>query len=90
MADEFGQRVRGRQPESLGGWLTRMEESGVLELREFASVMRRDQEAVEAALTYEWSNGQTEGQITRLKFVKRQMYGRASFAPLKKRVLTAA
>lgn len=41
-------------------------------------------------LSYEWSNGQVEGQIHRLKLVKRQMYGRANFDLLKQRVLAAA
>ncbi len=90
MVEAFGQLVRGRHQEGLGPWLTRAEASGVPELRQFAVVMRRDYAAVEAALTYEWSAGQTEGQITRLKFVKRQMYGRASFGLLKQWVLVAA
>lgn len=90
LADEFGQMVRWRKREDLDPWLTRATESPLPEFREFARVMRRDQPAVEAALTLEWSNGQTEGQITRLKFVKRQMYGRAGFRLLKKRVLRAA
>lgn len=90
LAVDFGQLVRQRQRDGLDPWLARAEESGVPEFQEFARVMRRDQAAVEAALTYEWSNGQTEGQITRVKYLKRQMYGRASFRLLKKRVLHAA
>jgi transposase len=43
----------------------------------FASGIIRDQAAVRAALELPWSNGQTEGQNTKLKLVKRQMYGRA-------------
>jgi transposase len=50
----------------------------------------QDQAAVEAALSLEWSNGQVEGQVNRLKFLKRQMYGRASFDLLRARVLHAA
>lgn len=56
----------------------------------FARSLRRDYEAVRATLSYEWSQGQVEGQITRLKLLKRQMYGRASFDLLKQRVLAAA
>jgi transposase len=52
--------------------------------------LRRDLAAVEAALTYEWSNGQTEGQINRLKLLRRQMYGRASLSLLKRRFLQGA
>ncbi len=90
LAEAFGQIVRGRQRERLDPWLTQAEGSNVPEFREFARVMRRDHGAVAAALSAEWSNGQTEGQITRLKAVKRQMYGRAGFGLLKQRVLAAA
>ncbi len=44
----------------------------------FVRVLERDEAAVRAALTYEWSNGQTEGQINRLKFLKRQMVRRVT------------
>jgi transposase len=46
-----------------------------------------DYEAVKNALTYEWSNGQLEGQVNRLKLIKRGMYGRAKFDLLRARVL---
>jgi len=90
LAADFGQLVRQRERDGLDPWLTQADESRVPEFQEFARVMRRDQAAVEAALTLEWSNGQSEGQITRVKYLKRQMYGRASFRLLKKRVLRAA
>lgn len=90
LAVDFGHMVRQRQRDGLDPWLIRAQESKVPEFREFARGIRRDYAAVSAALTVEWSNGQTEGQITRLKFVKRQMYGRAGFQLLKKRVLRAA
>jgi transposase len=61
--------------------------STVPELRTFAQGIRRDQVAVLAALTYEWSQGQVEGQIHRLKLLKRQSYGRAGFDLLRHRVL---
>jgi hypothetical protein len=57
-------------------------------LANFASHLIRDQNAVLAALNTPWSNGPVEGQVHRLKLIKRQMYGRASFALLKLRVLT--
>jgi len=87
---DFGKLLRQRQREGLDPWLRRASESGIAEFREFARTMRRDQAAVETALTDEWSNGQSEGQINRLKYLKRQMYGRASFSLLKKRMLRAA
>ena len=90
MAEEFGELVRARDRQELGPWLGRAVASTLAEFRQFALVLQRDLAAVEAALTYEWSNGQTEGQITKLKLLKRQMFGRASFDLLKKRELKAA
>jgi transposase len=49
-----------------------------------------DGAAVRAALTEPWSNGQAEGQVNRLKLLKRQSYGRAGFDLLRRRVLLAA
>lgn len=76
VALEFGRLVRERDLAALGGWLRKAEESGVAELRGVAVGMRRDRAAIEAALQLPWSQGQTEGQVTRLKLVKRAMYGR--------------
>jgi transposase len=73
---EFGRIVRERDLAALSGWLRQAEGSGVAELRGVAVGMRRDRAAIEAALLLPWSQGQTEGQVTRLKLVKRAMYGR--------------
>jgi transposase len=61
-----------------------------VELRGLASGIKRDDATVEAALTLPWSQGQVEGQLTRLKFLKRQRYGRAHFELLRARVLRRA
>lgn len=53
----------------------------------FVRGLRQDYAAVEQAFSSEWSNGQTEGQVNRLKMLKRQMYGRAGFDLLRVRVL---
>ena len=52
--------------------------------------MSRDRQAVRAAIAEPWSNGQVEGQINRLKLIKRQMFGRAKFDLLRQRVLHGA
>jgi transposase len=62
----------------------------VPELVSFAKGVHRDHRAVQAACTSRWSNGQVEGQINRLKLLKRQMYARANFDLLKARVLHTA
>ncbi len=67
-----------------------MEKQGVPDLQSFAQGLKKDYDAVKAGLTLKWSNGQTEGQVNRLKFLKRQMYGRGSFQLLRKRVLHRA
>lgn len=87
LARWFREMVKERRPERLDDWLDAAEQT---ELESFARSLRKDYEAVRAALSYEWSNGQVEGQIHRLKLVKRQMYGRANFDLLKQRVLAAA
>ena len=60
------------------------------EIASFARGLAADQAAVVAALTEPWSNGQTEGQINRLKTLKRQMYGRANIELLKARLVDAS
>ena len=60
------------------------------ELRNFAKGVKRDAAAIIGAISLPWSNGQTEGQVNRLKTLKRQMYGRGSFDLLRLRFLTAA
>jgi transposase len=76
-----------RQPSQFDRWLKKLEHCGVPELQRFATSLRADLPAVRAAFTLHWSNGQTEGHVNRLKFLKREMYGRASVELLRLRVL---
>ncbi len=62
-------------------------QSKLKEFKSFARGWSEDYEAVMNALRYEWSNGQLEGQVNRLKLIKRMMYGRAKFDLLRARVL---
>ena len=87
LALRFAAMVRERKAGELDRWLT---DAAGSQLRSFADGLRQDQAAVRAALELPWSNGQTEGQITRLKLVKRQMFGRARHDLLRARVLQAA
>lgn len=86
---QFMRIIRERQADALDDWMTATNESGLPEMRGFVTGLRRDLSPVMAALTSEWSNGQTEGQVNRLKLIKRQMYGRAKFDLLRQRVLHA-
>jgi transposase len=90
LAQQFLVLVRQRDLSALDGWLNVCISSSVPELANFASGLQQDEAAVRAALTLPWSTSQVEGQNTRLKLLKRQMYGRASFTLLRQRVLHAA
>jgi len=90
LAQGFGTLVRERDHAALAPWLTQAAASDLPEFERFATVLERDRAAVEAARTSAWSSGQTEGQITKLKLLKRQAYGRASFTLLRKRALRVA
>lgn len=85
---EFREIIRQRQSDRLEDWAGRAQQAGVpRELTSFARGLKADWGAVQAALTMHWSNGQVEGQVNRLKTIKRQMYGRAGFDLLRQRVL---
>jgi transposase len=90
LADEFAELVRKRSKGSLSDWLAKGEASSCPEVRRFAEGIRRDEAAVQAAVSQKWSNGPVEGQVNRLKMIKRQMYGRAGFVLLKARVIKVA
>jgi transposase len=87
LAQRFMHMIRQRQADALDPWLEAAQASAVAPLRNFAVHLKQDYAAVKAALTVEWSNGQTEGQVNRLKLIKRQMYGRAQFDLLRQRIL---
>jgi transposase len=87
LVQRFGRMVRDRQAVDLEAWLAETHASGIAELGSFIQGIQRDRAAVEAGMTLEWSQGQVEGQITRLKLLKRQMYGRAKFDLLRLRLL---
>jgi transposase len=90
LAQEFQAMVHQRRAEALDGWLAASQESGIAELQSFATGLQHEYASIRAALSEPWSTGQVEGQITRLKLLKRQMYGRAKFDLLKQRVLQRA
>jgi transposase len=90
LAQEFAALARERNGQAFDEWLKSVATSGISELQRFASSWVEDRAAVEAALTLPWSTGQTEGQINKLKLLKRQMYGRAKFDLLRQRLLATA
>jgi transposase len=82
--------VRERRGRDLEAWITAATNSDIDALARFARGLQADLAAVTAGLTLPWSNGPVEGQITRLKLLKRQSYGRAGSALLRQRLLHAA
>jgi len=87
LSQEFRAMLSRKAVKRLDHWLDQSEHCGIKKLENFASTLRQDYDAVKAALSCEWSNGQVEGQVHRLKTIKHQMYGRANFDLLRKRVL---
>jgi transposase len=82
--------VRERLGHAWEAWMAEATSSGIDELARFARGLQEDLAAVKAGFTLAWSNRVTEGQIHRLKLLKRQGDGRAGFALLRQRILQAA
>jgi len=87
LVQDFRTMLTRRQLACLPRWIEEAKASGLPELRRFAEGLLRDYDAVRAALSFEYSQGQTEAQVHRLKLIKRQGYGRANFDLLRLRVL---
>ncbi len=90
LARRFVAMVRERKSDQLDGWLEQASASPLQELCRFALGLHAEYGAMHAALSEPWSTGQVEGQITGLKYLKRQMYGRAKIDLLRLRALHAA
>ena len=90
LAEEFTGLIREHAPDRLDPWLQRARNSTVRQLQSFAKRLMDDYAAVRAGVAMAWSNGPTEGQVNRLKTIKRQMYGRANLDLLSQRFLLAA
>ncbi|MFD0328337.1 transposase [Streptacidiphilus monticola] len=89
LARDFTAMLRRREGHQLTDWLTRADDSQIKELQTFANGLRKDLAAVTAGLTLHWNSGPVEGNVTRIKLLKRQSYGRAGFALLRRRILLA-
>jgi transposase len=82
LAMRFRGLLRGSDPDALNDWIRDAMGCGIHVMQKFAAKLRYDIDAVRNAIREPWSNGQTEGQINRLKMLKRATYGRASVALL--------
>ncbi|MGQ4390270.1 ISL3 family transposase [Streptomyces sp. SAS_270] len=88
LACAFTDLVRHRRGHLLGEWIRQAERCDLRPIHSFASFLRQDIDAVTAGLTLSYSSGVVEGHVCRIKLLKRSMYGRASFALLRARILT--
>lgn len=87
LVHQFFALMRRRDLDGFDRWLAQARVCEVIDLRRFAAGLETDLSAVRAAFSSHWSSGQVEGQINRLKYLKRQMYGRAKLDLLRIRVL---
>lgn len=87
---DFAQIMATRQGGRLSDWMRGVDADDLPALHSLTIGLRRDEAAVTAGLTMTWSSGAVEGNVNRIKTIKRQMYGRASFTLLRKRILLAA
>jgi transposase len=85
----FAKMLKHRTGQQLPQWIADVLADDLPELHAFVAGLQRDLDAVTAGLTLPWSSGPVEGQVNRIKMIKRQMFGRAGFDLLRKRILLA-
>ncbi|HEY5987525.1 MAG TPA: transposase, partial [Streptosporangiaceae bacterium] len=84
---EFAKILTGRHGDRLDAWIAAVEADDQPDLHSFARGLKHDYDAVRNGLTLPWNSGVVEGTVNKIKMIKRQMYGRASFPLLRKRLL---
>jgi transposase len=87
LAQHFIEMMHEHQAAELDAWITTCTASGIPDLETFAVGLQKELSAIKAAFSFSYSNGPVEGQVNRLKLIKRTMYSRGSFALLRHRVL---
>jgi transposase len=90
LAQGFVKLMRERDVEAFDPWIENSMRCAIPDVESFATGLQKDYEAVKTSLVLPYSNGPVEGQINRLKFMKRSMFGRGSFELLRSRFLEAA
>lgn len=85
---DFYRILKTKNKQQISRWFSNVSESGPVELQRAAAGMEADAAAICKAITSRWSNGVVEGHVNRLKMQKRQMYGRAGFELLRRRVMS--
>jgi transposase len=90
LAQDFHGLFKNKCPEALNAWFRNVAETALEDFKSFAMSLRREQDGLMAAISLPWSNGRLEGTVTKIKLIKRSMYGRGSFELLRRRILLAA
>lgn len=88
LALDFYSMLKTKNKTLLNPWFDKVSESGLVDLQRVAAGMESDAAAIVEAICSRWSNGVVEGHVNRLKMLKRQMYGRAGFELLRRRVMS--
>jgi transposase len=89
LARGFANLLRTRTGQHLAAWIEQTEHADIPELRSFANGLRKDWDAVVAGLTMPWSSGAVEGNVNRIKMIKRKLFGRANPDLLRRYILLA-
>jgi transposase len=89
LAQGFRALFKNKRPEALNAWFQGVAETALEDLKTFAVSLKREQDGLIAAIALPWSNGRLEGTVTKVKLIKRSMFGRGSFDLLRKRILLA-
>ncbi len=89
LVGDFAGMLRQLRGRHLDSWISQAQASGITQLAGFATGLLKDYDAVRNGLTLPFSSGAVEGNVGRLKTIKRQMYGRANFDLLRRRVILA-
>lgn len=85
---DFYRMLKTKNKSQLNQWFSDVSQSGLIDLQRVAAGMEADATAIHEAISSRWSNGVVEGHVNRLKMLKRQMYGRAGFELLRRRVMS--
>ena len=89
LVKKFRELIENKMGSELNAWIAEAKHSVIAELKSFATGLLSDLQSIENAINLHWSNGPVEGNVNKLKTIKRQMYGRASFDLLRKRLVLA-
>ncbi|MNI50423.1 hypothetical protein D3C73_1050830 [compost metagenome] len=89
LVKKFRELIETKTGSELNAWIAEANRSVIAELKSFATGLLSDLHSIENAINLHWSNGPVEGNVNKLKTIKRQMYGRASFDLLRKRLVLA-